>query len=246
LLLHETRYDQVEDEEESSSVQENLRKGLETIRKVPLFRYLAVVVMLTRITFTVFIFHNLLRLSQAPGTFESLLSLFGIVSALLPLVLQWQVVPRLTGKIETRDAFIILPATLALGMLACTLLPNSLWPVVIGLLLGGSVSSSWDYPMQNTLQNLIPEEHRPQVSALLSNYSFAIGQVSGAVALLVIFALTRWLGISPAWFYLPLGLLAALGALWAAVMVRQTYTESMLSWRMARRTRAASILDKLE
>lgn len=230
---------------ENLNLLESLRDGWENIREVPLFRYLAIVVMLAWVTLNLFYYHFFNGLNETGGHFESLYSFFNIVSMLLPLVLQWRIVPLLTNKVETKNAFIALPATLALGMGLSMLLPGAL-PIAIGLLLSTSVASSWDNPMLNTLQNLIPEERRARVSTLLSNYSYAAGQIVGSLLLLSVFTLAPVLSLANSSLYLPLGFLAALGAVFAAVMVRRTYLDSMISWRVARRQRSASVLDKLD
>lgn len=223
----------------------SIRAGLQNIHEVPLFRNLALVVMFVRITFCLFIYHNLVSLNEVGDSFSNLYSLFGIASALLPLILQWQVVPRFSNKVSTRTAFIVLPVTLALSISVISLLPGAL-PVAIGLLISGSVASSWDFPIFNTMQSLIPEERRAQVSTLLNNYSFAVGQISGSLLLLAVLVLAPLFNLPEKWIYLPAAFLAALGAIVAALMVRRTYTDSMLSWRIARRQRSSSVLDKLD
>ncbi len=238
--------DESDDEtEKAHNIIENIRAGLVTIREVPLFRYLALVVLLVRVTFCILIYHFVNSLNEAGGSFSSLYSLFGIVSAVLPLILQWQVTPLFSGKVDTKDTFIVLPATLALSLGFSSLFPGAL-AVSLGLLVSGSVSSSWDYPMFNTLQNLIPEERRAQISTLLNNYSFAVGQIAGSSFLLLVFALAPRINIAQGTLYLPVAFLTAIGAVLAAIAVSHTYTNSMLSWRVARRQRSSSVLDKLD
>jgi hypothetical protein len=205
------------------------------------------VVMLVRVTFCIFIYHLVMTMaSDTSGSgFSNLYSLFGIASAVLPLILQWQVVPLFSGKVETKNAFIVLPVTMALSVGLTSLFPGVL-PVSLGLLASGSVASSWDYPMFNTLQNLIPEERRAQISTLLNNYSFAIGQIAGNILLLAFFALAPLFNLTESTLYLPVAILTALGAIAAAIAVSHTYTDSMLSWRVARRQRSSSVLDKLD
>ncbi|RPH60495.1 MAG: hypothetical protein EHM81_06135 [Chloroflexi bacterium] len=238
--------DESDDEtEKAHNIIENIRAGLVTIREIPLFRYLALVVLLVRVTFCILIYHFVNSLNEAGGSFSSLYSLFGIVSAVLPLILQWQVTPLFSGKVDTKDTFIVLPATLALSLGFSSLFPGAL-AVSLGLLVSGSVSSSWDYPMFNTLQNLIPEERRAQISTLLNNYSFAVGQIAGSSFLLLVFALAPRINIAQGTLYLPVAFLTAIGAVLAAIAVSHTYTNSMLSWRVARRQRSSSVLDKLD
>jgi ATP:ADP antiporter, AAA family len=243
-ILKEKLDDDIDEVEKAPNMLENIRAGLLTIHEIPLFRYLALVVMLVRVTFCIFIYHFVNSLNEAGGNFSSLYSLFGIASAVLPLILQWRVTTLFSGKVDTRNTFIILPVTLALSIGLTSLFPGAL-PVSLGLLASGSVSSSWDYPMFNTLQNLIPEERRAQISTLLNNYSFAVGQITGSSILLVVFALAPRLNLSQEMLYLPVGILTAIGAVLAAIAVSHTYTNSMLSWRVARRQRSSSVLDKL-
>jgi hypothetical protein len=100
--------------------------------------------------------------------------------------------------------------------------------------------------MFNTLQNLIPEERRAQISTLLNNYSFAVGQIAGSSFLLLVFALAPRINIAQGTLYLPVAFLTAIGAVLAAIAVSHTYINSMLSWRVARRQRSSSVLDKLD
>jgi ATP:ADP antiporter, AAA family len=246
-ILKEEADEVDEKAEETQNFIQNIRAGLVTIREIPLFRYLALVVMLVRVTFCIFIYYQVATMAQDPsvGSFSSKYSLFGIASALLPLILQWQVVPRLSGKVDTKNAFIVLPVTLGLTIGLATLVPGAL-SVSVALLVAGSVASSWDYPMFNTLQNLIPEERRAQISTLLNNYSFAVGQIAGNLILLAVFAFAPRLNLGENWLYLPIALLTAIGAVLAAIAVSHTYTNSMLSWRVARRQRSSSVLDKLD
>jgi hypothetical protein len=46
--------------------------------------------------------------------------------------------------------------------------------------------------------------------------------------------------------YIGAALLASVVATWAIARVRATYDTSMLNWRLKRRQRGASVLDKLE
>jgi hypothetical protein len=99
--------------------------------------------------------------------------------------------------------------------------------------------------MTNTLQYLVPEERRARVGALLNNYAYAFGKILGSLVLGLTLA-AGWTGDAGSHIYLIIALVAALGSLGAAILVRLTYETSMLSWRIARRVRSASVLDKLD
>jgi hypothetical protein len=60
-----------------------------------------------------------------------------------------------------------------------------------------------------------------------------------------------WIGLhlgSTNYFYGYLGVsvIAALFSIWAIFMMRQVYDSSLFNWRLKRRQRRASVLDKLE
>ena len=82
--------------------------------------------------------------------------------------------------------------------------------------------------------------------ALLSNYSYALGIIFGSALLGLLLLIERHL--PPEIFRLlalMLALIAALGAVTAALWARSTYEESLLSWRLSRRQRNSDVLDKL-
>jgi ATP:ADP antiporter, AAA family len=233
---------------QKESFLDNIREGLNTIHNVPLFRYLALGVMLVWLTFPLLEYHFFTSLDLAAGQeikFENFYSLFSIANTLLTLLLQWRLVGILSKRVETRSAFIALPVTLALGALVALFVQN-LYVAAGVLLCSYVVYASWDAPMMNTLQSLIPEERRARVSTLLSNYSYAVGKIVGSLILGLILAFRPNSGTALSFIYLPVALFAATMGIIATVVVRQTYEKSMLSWRIARRQRSASVLDKLD
>lgn len=225
----------------------NFKDGLETIQAVPLFRYLALTVALTWITLPIIEYHFYTNIASAPGTptgrFQNFYSLYSIGLTLLPLFLQWRIVPALTKRVEIRNAFMVLPIALVVGSLALNL-GSGLYLAAVIVLVGFTIYSSWDSPMTNTVQYLVPQERRARVGALLNNYAYAFGKMFGSLALGLILSA----GLTPdvnGYIYLAVALIAALGSLVTAFMVRLTYEKSMLSWRVARRARSSSVFDKL-
>jgi hypothetical protein len=92
-----------------------------------------------------------------------------------------------------------------------------------------------------------PPPPRGRVSLVLESVMISVGTILGAT---VIGALVIASGggerFDPAPVYLALALMAAAGAAVAARKMRHTYEISLLSWRLARRQRAAaSLLDEL-
>ncbi len=236
-----------DDERERDSIIQNFKDGMEVIRAVPVFRYLAITIALVWISLPILEYHfytNLDAMSGAQsGGFENFYSLYNIGLTLLPLLLQWKIIPALTKRVELRNAFVVLPLALVLGALLMNLSLN-VYVVAVVVLVGFTVYASWDSPMTNTLQYLVPEERRGRVGALLNNYAYAFGKILGSLFLGLILSagLTDNANSS---LYLTLALVAALGSLGAAFLVRATYEKSLLSWRVARRARSSSVLDQL-
>lgn len=239
--------DEDNDRQEGETFIQNFRDGIVTIQAVPLFRYLALTVACIWFVFPILEYHFYTSISNMSGgqtgSFENFYSLYSIGLTLVPLFLQWRIVPALTKRVEIRDAFLVLPLALAIGALIMNLTAD-VYIIAIILLVGFTIYSSWDSPMTNTLQYLVPEDRRARVGALLNNYAYAFGKIIGSLVLGVILSL----GLSgqASILYLTLALVAALGSLITAILVRQTYEQSMLSWRIARRVHSASVLDELE
>ena len=234
------------DGQEGESFIENFRDGLETIHAVPLFRYLALTVALVWVTLPILEYHFYTSLDALSGTqagsFENFYSLYSIGLTLIPLLLQWQIIPALAKRVDMRNAFIILPISLAIGAFVINLDPGVYVSATV-LLVGFTIYSSWDSPMINTLQYLVPEDRRGRVATLLNTYAYAFGKIFGSLVLGVILSV----GLTGSTtIYLTVALVAALGSLGMAVLVHLTYDKSMLSWRIARRAHSASILDQLD
>jgi hypothetical protein len=80
----------------------------------------------------------------------------------------------------------------------------------------------------------------------MDSYLLAAGTVFGSIITAIIVFGAPLVGIvTPAYIYLGLGLLAALLALVAVILMRRAYDASLLNWRLKRRQRGASTLDKL-
>jgi ATP:ADP antiporter, AAA family len=239
--------DDDDDIQETESFLQNFKDGIVIIQAVPLFRYLAITVALIWITFPILEYHfytSLDNMSGAQaGSFENFYSLYSIGLTLIPLFLQWQIIPALTKRVEMRNAFIVLPVALAIGALMINF-SSGVYISAIILLITFTIYSSWDSPMINTLQYLVPEDRRGRVGALLNNYAYAFGKIFGSLVLGIILS-ARLTTNNNSNIYLVVALVAAVGAVITAVLVRLTYDKSMLSWRIARRPRSASVLDKL-
>lgn len=232
------------------SLLKNLRDGFKLIGEVKLFRYLALVVTLVWMTFSLLAYHFYVVLGNT-GNYATNYSLYAIFSTLVFLGLQVRVTSFFMRRVSTRSAFIALPVGMLVMILPAVLMPG-LWTGMAVYFVAYALYSAWDAPAFSTLQGLIPEERRGLVVTIVSNYAYAFGSVIGSLVVGLLVWLPRWvpaIALSDAQIttgYLGLALVTAAAAIWAAWQVRRYYEESMLSWRLTRRSRAASVLDKLD
>jgi ATP:ADP antiporter, AAA family len=242
--------EEIVESEKRPSFIESLRGGWQIIREVKLFRYMAVTVMFVWFVFAIFGYYFLVQL-DATQKFDYYYSLYNIISTLVFLLLQIFVTGQLIKRVATRNAFIALPVALLASAVAA-FFPPALWTGITAYFIGYAVYSAWDAPSFTALQNLIPEERRGLVTALVINYSYAVGTILGSLLLGLIIWLPKWFpaitlpDTTATLLYLGLAVIAAGFAIFGSVLVRRDYEESMLSWRLSRRQRSSSVFDKLD
>ncbi len=233
----------------AKSLRESFEEALEIVRKVPLFRHLTVssTLVWTALIILWFLFYQALdHQSTAQGSFALGYSLFNIAYVLVPLLMQWRLTGYLFKVIAPSDVPMGLPLVTLLGVLLGAMFRSD-GSMVLAIFLPMVVYNAWDMPALQALQNLVPEERRGRVRALLSNYSYALGIIFGSILLGLLLLVER--ALPPDIFRtlaLMLAMMAALGAVTAALWARSTYEESLLSWRLTRRQRTSDVLDKLE
>jgi hypothetical protein len=106
-----------------------------------------------------------------------------------------------------------------------------------------------DDPSRRALIGLIPDEQRGRISAFLDGYLYPLGAVVSCILIGGTLLLERY-GILPEGLaqrvYLGTSALAVAVAIWLFTRFRKTYDQSMLNWRLRRRTRKSDVLDKLD
>jgi len=231
------------------SLRESFTEAFETVREVPLFRHLAVTSTLawTALILLWYLFYQALdHQSAAMDSFALGYSLFNIASLVLPLLMQWRLTGHLLKIVAPSDVPLGLPLVILLGVLV-GLLFRSDAGMVAAIFLPMMAYNAWDVPALQALQNLVPEERRGRVRALLSNYSYALGIIIGSTLLGILLLFERMLPLEIfRLLTLMLALMAALGSVTAALWARSTYEESLLSWRLTRRQRTSDVLKKLD
>jgi len=160
--------------------------------------------------------------------------------------MQWRLTGYLLKIVAPSDVPLGLPLVILLGVLV-GLLFRSDAGMVAAIFLPMMAYNAWDVPALQALQNLVPEERRGRVRALLSNYSYALGIIFGSTLLGILLLFERMLPLEIfRLLTLMLALMAALGSVTAALQARSTYEESLLSWRLTRRQRTSDVLKKLD
>ncbi len=230
---------------------ENIKDCFETINEVPFFRNVASLVAVTWIALTLLLYNFYVTLDTASAQgyqFQTLYSIYNITVLLLPLLFQWTIGDELLERISPKNGYFFLPFTILIGVGLAFFIPG-IWGGVSALFISIIVYRGWYMPLYQSLYTLVPPKKRGRVRGLLGSYSYIIGSLFAAIF------------IGGMRFLLPvldmglenahsLDLLAALVAAFAAIFIafriRATYEDSLLSWRVARRKRTASPLEKLD
>ena len=230
---------------------QTINVGLDYIRNVPIFTYLAVCMLLSGLAFTVIEYHFLFSVDQSvskdPLQFQTFYGSFKIVLIVSTLLIQGLVSSRFLAKLGLKSAFTIQPVFLALGSVLALIVPGIMGAAGAQYLVR-LVQQSWDEPARKSLENLVPDERRGRVAVMIDRYFYSISTIVGSLVLglLLFLGSTAWLNQSQALFvYLGLSIAASVVAIWFAIRLRAWYEKSMLDWRLAR-PRRKSALDGIE
>ena len=237
--------------QEESTWLENIKTSYETISEVPFFRNVSALVAVTWIGLTLLLynFYSTLDTASAEGLqFQTMYSAYNISVLLLPLLFQWTIGDDLLERISPKNGYFFLPVTILVAVGLAFFIPG-LWGGVSALFIAIVVYRGWYMPLYQSLYVLVPQESRGRVRSLLGSYSYVMGSLIAALFIGGMrLLLNAWdVGLENArTFDLVAALLAALGAIYIASRIRATYEDSLLSWRVARRKRTSSALDKLD
>lgn len=230
------------------SMKESLSEGWQFIKTVPAFAYLALGMLAAGIVMTVLLFDTLsdAKLELGKG-FQSFYAQYNLIIAIVSVFVQGisaKVIERLTLK----RSFLIHPFI----MIGTTIL-NFLIPGYMSSAVSQGLSrvtyDTVDLSARKSFQAMVPNEKRGRVSMFIDSYLPSAGTIIGSLIAFAIISVGLRLGIAREQYtliYIGLGILIAFLALFAAFKVRATYEQSMLNWQLKRRTRGASVLDKLD
>ncbi len=233
--------------DETVDVKQTLNVGVDYIRNVPIFTYLALSMLLSGVAFTVIEYHFLFSVDQAvaqdPLQFQAFYGIFKIVLILSTLAVQAFISGRFLERLGLKSSFIVQPIALAIGSALAFLVPG-VYGAAGARYVVRLVQQSWDEPARKSLENLIPDERRGRVSVVIDRYFYDVSTIFASLVLgvLLLFAANFSLIVI---IYLVLAAIVSLVAIWAGFRLRARYDESMLDWRLSR-ARRKSVLTGIE
>ncbi len=236
--------------ESGDSARETIQEGMDFIKNVPLFSYLAIIMLLVGLALTIVEYHFLFTVDNAmtsPDQFQMFYGLYKIAWIGMTWLVQWLVTGKLLEKLGLRNSFIVMPASL-LAAIGGSLAAPGIVGGAGGRFVARLVQTAWDEPTRKSVQGLIPDERRGRVSAFLDSYFYSVATIVGCLILgaLLLASSLGWLPAQVATTaYLGVAGVAAGGAVWAALRLRAVYDKSLLNWRLSR-SRRKSVLDGIE
>ena len=147
------------------SVKTILREGLDFVNAVPVFRYLALTMLLVGLGLNTLEYQLILSAVQSTATPADLQAFYGAFRLLRMLSL-FAVQGLLSGwlmkRLGFRSIFVPLPATMLAGLLMAMLAPGLL-AVAVGEYLVRVIMEGADAPARNAFVNMVPDERRGRV-----------------------------------------------------------------------------------
>ena len=228
------------------SVQATLFEGWGFVKDVLSFRHLVSALLALAICDTIIEFRFLVVTDNAAGeNFQVFYGFYKLGTTILAILLQSLATGRIIERLNLKNAFLIMPLTAIISLLslmASSSAVSVIFAYAILKLVDGTINES----SRKAFQALVPEERRGRVSMFMDSYLLASGTIIGSILMVIIVfggQLANY--ATPEIIYLSIGLLAAVLALIAIMFMRRAYDNSLLNWRLKRRQRSASTLDKL-
>ena len=231
---------------ENDSVRENLSEGWGFVKEVPSFRYLAIALLALAVCDTIIEFRFLVITDEATSpNFQVFYGYYKLGTVILAILLQSLATGRVVERLGLKNSFVIMPlvAVTSLGsLIASSSAVSAVFAYGFLKLSDGTVHES----TRKSFQSLLPEERRGRVSMFMDSYLLAIGSITGSILIAIIVFGSQLYDLKiPQQIYLVIGLGAALLALVAIILMRRVYDSSLLNWRLKRRQRGNSVLDKI-
>lgn len=231
------------------NVRETLTEGWSFVREVPAFRFLAVSIIALLICDAVIEF-RFLTVSDAaypdPINYQTFYSLYRLGLTIISILVQGLVTGWIFTKIALKNSFLVKSVSVLVGSLLM-LLVGGLPGALAGVVLLRISQYSVDEPARKAFQSLVPEERRGRVSIFIESYLYFIGTLLGCgITGFIVFAGVFFKIPQVYMIYLGVSAIAAVFATWAILNMIKVYDASLLNWRLKRRQRGKSLLDKME
>nr|MBN1230038.1 hypothetical protein [Anaerolineae bacterium] len=231
------------------TIQETLSEGWGFIKEVLSFRNLMIAIVALAIADTIIEFRFLVVTDAAftsAASYQQFYSLYRLGATLLAFFVQMAFTSRIIDKIGLKNSFFFFPVIILMGTGSMIAFPGLI--TAIGtMILTKLARETVDESARKSFEALVPEERRGRVSVFMGSYLPAVGTILGCVlAGIVVFLLAGWIGENSFYIYLGIVVLAGIAALWAIFNMRKTYDSSLFNWRIKRRQRGSSVIDKLD
>lgn len=231
-----------------SSMKETLSEGWEFIRTVPAFAWSALGMLAAGSVMTVLLYDVLSDAKLGLGSgFQAFYAQYNLAIAFISIFIQ-SISAKIIERISLKRSFLIQPFVMLGSIIA-----NFFIPGYVSSAFAQGVSrvtyDTVDLSARKAFQAMVPNEKRGRVSMFIDSYLPSAGTILGSLVTFAIISLGLKLGFVREQYslvYLGVGIAIAVLAVFAAFRVRATYEQSMLSWQLKRRTRGASVLDKLD
>jgi hypothetical protein len=237
--------------QQHETVKETLMEGWGFVREVLSFRFLALAIIALLVCDTVLEFRFLV-VSDAqfsdPDQYQVFYSWYRLGLLAASFIIQGFLASRIINTLTLKNAFFIKPISVLIGSLVA-IFKIDLVGSLIGLLLYRLPQYTVDESSQKAFQALVPEERRGRVSIFMDSYLYCIGVIIGCLFTGAIVLVGVLLSIeNHFYYYLGLGILASLVAVWAVYRMHGVYDMSLLNWRLKRRQRRGltGVMDKLD
>jgi len=235
--------------QQHETVRETLNEGWSFVREIASFRYLVLAIVALAVCDTIIEFRFFVVTDAIfPGAadYQRFYSLYRLCAVLAGFLMQTFLTSRLINKINLKNNFLIFPIVILTSGLGMIALPG-IMTAVGAMFMVKLTRETVDESGRKSFQALVPEERRGRVSTFMDSYLPAVGTIIGCLAAGAIVLIGLKLQTQSYFYvYLAVVMVGGLVALWAILKMRTVYDSSMFNWRLKRRQRGGSVLDKLE
>ncbi len=230
------------------SMKETFVEGWDFIRNVPAFAYLSLGMLAAGSIMTILLYDTLSDAKlNLGGGFQAFYAQYNLLIAVGSILVQ-SLAARIMEKLSLKNTFLVQPLVMLAGTLVNFFVPGY-WSSSASQGVARVTYDTLDLSGRKALQAMVPNERRGRVSMFIDSYLPSLGTIIGSLITFGIITLGLHLALPREQYTLIyIGLAVAVSALAviSALRVRKTYESSMLNWQLKRRTRGASVLDKLD